>query len=605
VDRSQVDFHHLWTFNPDGTGQMTFFGNMNPGTVMIDAKPIPGTDKVLSIFSPGHGANEHCGTPTIVDPNGGPDLRGMARPVRGAPGGSRDPYPLSETMLLLASRRQLLLVDGAEGRSEVLYESADLEVHEPSPVRPRVRERTIPDRADWSKAAGRALLVDAHRGRNLGGVKPGDIRRLLVVEVLPKPVNFSGGPDSLTWLGTFSLERVLGTVPVESDGSAWFELPANRPVFFVALDAKDAAVKRMQSFTSVMPGETTGCVGCHEGRTELAKAPAGPAALRRPPSRLEPFEGFPSVLDFPRDVQPVLDRHCLKCHDGLKRSGGVVLSGDRGPRFSHSYWTLFARNQVADGANGYGNRPPRSIGAGASPLMKKLDGRHHDVKVSQRDRRMVWLWIETGATYAGTYAALSTGTVGVGVFPEDLQRAGPVSREARQALGRRCASCHSLPRGPNQPREGNGIPLPCGPGPRKRGGAPYERSVADNDPVARYSPDILFNLARPEKSLVLLAPLAKEAGGYGSCAAKGQPPVFADTSDPDYRKVFAPIERAAARLAEIKRFDMPGFRPNEHYVREMKRFGVLAPSFDLAKDPIDVYAADEAYWRSLWHAPDR
>jgi len=81
------------------------------------------------------------------------------------------------------------------------------------------------------------------------------------------------------------------------------------------------------------------------------------------------------------------------------------------------------------------------------------------------------------------------------------------------------------------------------------------------------------------------------------------PIVFTDTSDPDYQKILAHIEAAQQTLKEIKRFDMPGFKPNEHYVREMKRYGVLAESFHLASDPINVYATDEAYWRSLWHRP--
>ena len=79
-------------------------------------------------------------------------------------------------------------------------------------------------------------MSNVYEGRNLGGVPRGEIRKLLVLEVLPKPVNFSGGPDLVSWLGTFSLERVLGTVPVEEDGSANFQLPAGRPLFFVALD---------------------------------------------------------------------------------------------------------------------------------------------------------------------------------------------------------------------------------------------------------------------------------------------------------------------------------------------------------------------------------
>ncbi len=104
----------------------------------------------------------------------------------------------------------------------------------------------------------------------MAGVDRGEIKKLLVLESLPKQVNFSGGPDLVSWLGTFTLERVLGTVPVEDDGSASFEVPAGRPVFFVALDENDLSVKRMQSFTSVMPGEVSSCVGCHEHRTRTA-----------------------------------------------------------------------------------------------------------------------------------------------------------------------------------------------------------------------------------------------------------------------------------------------------------------------------------------------
>ena len=81
--------------------------------------------------------------------------------------------------------------------------------------------------------------------------------------------------------------------------------------------------------------------------------------------------------------------------------------------------------------------------------------------------------------------------------------------------------------------------------------------------------------------------------------------VFADTGDPDYLAILAHIRAAASRLEEIRRFDMPGFRPNEHYIREMKRYGVLPAAFDPAKDPIDAYETDRCYWRSLWYTPRR
>ena len=115
----------------------------------------------------------------------------------------------------------------------------------------------------------------------------------------------------------------------------------------------------------------------------------------------------------------------------------------------------------------------------------------------------------------------------------------------------------------------------------------------------RYSRHLMFNLTRPEKSLMLLAPLAREAGGYGRCSEE---PVFDDADDPDYQAILALCRAGKQHLERIKRFDMPGFRPTSSWVREMKRFGILPG--DLAEDAeVDVYATEEAYWRSLWWRP--
>ncbi|MEA3226474.1 MAG: hypothetical protein U9Q07_11035, partial [Planctomycetota bacterium] len=116
---------------------------------------------------------------------------------------------------------------------------------------------------------------------------------------------------------------------------------------------------------------------------------------------------------------------------------------------------------------------------------------------------------------------------------------------------------------------------------------------------------LMFNLSRPEKSLILLAPLAANAGGYGLCKQRdgGEPiTIFADADDPDYKKILAVCRQGKRHLEQIKRFDMPGFRPTPTYVREMKRYGILPR--DLPEHaPIDVYATDRAYWRSLWWRP--
>jgi hypothetical protein len=357
-----------------------------------------------------------------------------------------------------------------------------------------------------------------------------------------------------------------------------------RSLFFVAMDEQNGAIKRMQSFATLQPGETVGCVGCHERRSDVTPMRGSLRAMRRPASRIEPVRDVPDVFDFPRDIQPIVNKHCLKCHDYDKREGGVILSGDHGPVYSHSYFTLTVRGQIADGRNAQGNRPPRTLGAAASKLTAKIDGSHHDVKLSDQERQVIWYWLEAGAPYPGTYAAVGSGMLG-GYEENTIQHPDaqwPSVAAARGTIGRRCAQCHA---------DKKAVPA----------------SPTDDRGMSRH---IVYNLTRPEKSLLLLGPLAKAAGGYGTCQAKAASAkpgekaaeVFADATDPDYQKLFALVTDAKQWLDENKRFDMPGFQPHRPYVREMQRYGILP--LDLGpSDPIDVYATDRAYWKSFWFVP--
>ncbi|NQU24092.1 MAG: PD40 domain-containing protein [Candidatus Nealsonbacteria bacterium] len=581
IDRSQVRFHHLWTMNPDGTNQTVFFGNMHGDILMIDAKPIPGTKNVLASFSPEHGRPEHEGVVTIVDPSEGPDVRENAQTIV-KNGMYRDPYPLSEDLFLAASMTEIVLIS-SEGAVLPIYtlpevwRHNEMGIQEPRPIRARLREQVIPPRVDRKQPTGQVFLDNVYVGRNMTGVKPGDIKKLLVLEVLPKPVNFSGGQAPLTIGGTFTLERILGTVPVEEDGSANFELPALRSIFFVALDENDLSVKRMQSFMTVQPGESLGCVGCHEDRRHTPRSFRRTTTMARSPSKIEPIPDVPDVFDFPRDIQPILDRHCLACHDyqateqGGPRAGGVILSGDRGPIYSHSYAYLTFHGQFSDGGNGDGNRPPRSIGSSASQLLKKLDGQHRDIEVdiqaTEHEKKMVRLWIETAATYPGTYAALGSGMLDAletGLLNDD-QRNAVFNRVAEN----RCNTCHDK---------------------------------------LNLDPAITCNLTRPEMSLPLLKALAPAGGGLGMVkrvqkdgeTVEETVYVFESTDDPDYQAMLAVICKAQEKLNRIKRFDMPGFRPNEHYIREMKLYGILPEQFG-PDDPIDPYEIDRRYWKSHWY----
>ena len=292
-------------------------------------------------------------------------------------------------------------------------------LHEPVPVRPRQRERIAGGRRDASDATGRLILADVALGRNMQGVKPGEIKKLLVLEQLPAPFHNSPGFDGISLWGPFTISRILGTVPVEADGSAYLEVPAMRSLFFVSLDENDLSVKKMQSFVTVQPGEVTSCVGCHDSRIQTPPNLGHNTlmAVERRPSKIEPVPGVPQIVDFRRHVQPILDKHCVECHGANDPDGEISL--DAGPGFpSHgrgrvlnSYVALVrCFQEVADGRNAHGNHPPRTIGSSASKLMTRIDGSHYDVKVSPQEATLVRLWLDSGAVANGTYAVMDGGT---------------------------------------------------------------------------------------------------------------------------------------------------------------------------------------------------
>ena len=588
VDRSQVRFHHLWSCNPDGTNAAAYFGNMHPDSVFIDAKPIPGGNRVVLIDSPGHGAREHEGYLSTVTDQFGPDDKSAMKKIGRIR--CRDPYAVSKDCFIVASNNQINVVTGS-GKVMRLY-SSKIQVSEPRPLIKQNRERIVPSRVDLSKATGTLVLNNVYIGRKMDGIKKGEIKKLIVLETLPKPLNYGNGYHDFIPLshgGTFTLSRILGTVPIEPDGSAHFELPANRPLFFIAVDEKNQSVKRMHSFLSVMPGEVLSCVGCHEDRVKTPTIAVGRvvSAMKRAPSKLKPVPGVPFTIDFPRDIQPILDKHCVKCHSPDKPDGRVMLTGDRGPIYSHSYMTLTTTGPVSDGRNGLGNSAPRSVGDSASPLMKMLSGSHYKAKLSPAEIEMIRNWIHIGAPYPGTYASLYTGMI----------RHNTISKEYREARGpadaafkRNCSKCH-----------------------RQRMPAPQSNSIAGNKNRKTYFWDahMAFNLTRPVKSPLLMAPLSRKAGGWGTCKARDNKSaqiqaakqLFSDTQHADYQAILKMIEQIKVCLDKNKRWDMPGFKPHPYYIREMKRYGILSEAFDVDRDKIDVFKLDRRYWESFWYYP--
>ncbi len=232
-----------------------------------------------------------------------------------------------------------------------------------------------------------------------------------------------------------------------------------------------------------------------------------------------------------------------------------------------------------------------------------LDGSHYGVKAAEQQAKILRLWIETGAAYPGTSAALGCGMIGN--YAENNQinsgRDWPATRAAADAIQRRWAGCHDRPERllPSDLADERGVSF---------------WMPGMDDPRLLTSRHIVFNLSRSEKSLMLLAPLAARAGGWGLCgkpagaasSTEGSAPardIFPDTDDPDYRAILAMIVAGKEYLErDSTRFDMPQFRPRADCVREMKRYGIL-PKTVQPQDITNVYAVERDYWRSLWYHP--
>jgi hypothetical protein len=236
------------------------------------------------------------------------------------------------------------------------------------------------------------------------------IKRLRIVQVLPKSTPHINTPP-VGLANASPGKQVLGTVPVEPDGSAYFWAPAGIPLSFQALDELGQAVQIMRSVTYLQPGEVSSCIGCHEPR-HLAPFPgAMPLALRRPPSQIQPGPRGSRPLSYPLLVQPILDRHCLACHNDTRAEGGVNLVGRSQGHYSVSYLALTPRVKISawDGRAGFcqtNSEPytqPDFFGARGSTLMKLLLSGHGEVELSGEEIEALATWMDTNALFYGTF----------------------------------------------------------------------------------------------------------------------------------------------------------------------------------------------------------
>jgi len=434
IDRSNDWFTSLWSTNPDGTAAQLVYGNYTRApNCVFEARPVPGSAKLVFTGSSHHSLTG--GSLALLDRSRGTEGEAALTrltpevcfpEIEGWPAHYfANPFPLSEEHFLVAwsdrplpphaGSRQVqdernppdalgVYLFDAFGNLELLVRDPELSCQYPLPLRSREEPPEIASDVDWDGPQfGQFFLSDVYRG--LEGVERGAIERLRIVGVTPKTQPYKNQPVlgvSLEDPGKF----VLGTVPVQADGSAFFRVPSGVPLFFQALDAEGLAVQTMRSLAYVQPGETRSCVGCHEPRDLAPPAQATAALALRSPASIAPGPEGSMPLRYDRLVQPVLDRHCVACHDPAS-GDPLAAAPDLRPEGSYDALLAHAGGQLRALAFEKDASLVGDCVARKSELLGLLirgDG-HHGVVLDPDGLERLATWLDTYAHRRGSFCS--------------------------------------------------------------------------------------------------------------------------------------------------------------------------------------------------------
>ena len=425
----------LMHMNPDGTGQTEFYGSNSywPNS-LFHARPLPGSGGKVAAIVSGHHGVARMGELVILDSAAGRHQN--AGVVQRIPGRGQDvpavfvdalvdkvwprflhPWPLDENHILVSCQPSrgapwgIYLADTFDNLVLIAEEPGQA-LLEPIPLRARESPPIIPDRVKPDEKDALVYLTDIYAGEALAGVPRGAVKALRVVEphyAYPR----MGGHLEIGVDGPWDVKRIHGTVPVSQDGSAVFTVPANTPLALQPLDADGASLQLMRSWFTAMPAEVVSCVGCHESQNTTS--PNRPLfASGKIPDMITPWQGPARGFSFKRDVQPVLDRHCVSCHDGeearpslLSEEAIAAANGQgRNPglkKFTSSYLGLHPYVRRPGPESDHHLLNPMEYHANTSELVQFLRKGHHGVSLGREDWDRLITWIDLNVPAHGTW----------------------------------------------------------------------------------------------------------------------------------------------------------------------------------------------------------
>ena len=487
VDKHFGPAFGLWTSNPDGTNHAIYYGNnaWSPGAI-LDARIIPETQNVVATLGSCH--DRPWGAIAIIDRQIGldgiePIIHSWPSDInpllsdsknygkgasRGHPAGGQidnftrlqtkyeDPFPLSDKYFLCSrtiegERTGLFLLD-VFGNEICIYQEEKSGCYDPMLIKNYPTPKTIPSRVDYSRNDGLFYVADVYIGDGMKQVARGTIKTLRIVEAPPKLFwtqpnwNLDATQAPAINFNCTNNKRILGDVPVEKDGSAYFSVPADKFIYFQLLDDKGMMVNSMRSGTTVRPGELLSCIGCHEQRLTSAQNNMQSLALRNPPADYKPWYGAPREFNYLTEVQPVFDTHCVSCHDYGKKAGKALnLSGDLGLSFNTSYLELRRKSSLRwfkqDATEkkllvkSVDDGPPEALpafawGSHRSRLVDVILSGHGKINHDKESMDRIITWIDMNAPYYGSYAS---------VYPDNVFGRSPLNdqdiKELRELTG--------------------------------------------------------------------------------------------------------------------------------------------------------------------------